>query len=74
MQNVIGLVQLRNQSTSHAGTKDAQKLVDLLKKYLTPPGEILEQVVSAEKKVFSISMISPTNTIAECSMILTSID
>ena len=39
-QNVIGLVELKNSSISHMNKQDAAKFVDLLKKYLTPPGKL----------------------------------
>ena len=39
-QNVIGLVEMKNSCTAHVSKDDPQKLVDLLKKYLTPPGII----------------------------------
>lgn len=39
-QNVISLVELRNDgATAHMGKSDPSKLINLLKKYLTPPDE-----------------------------------
>ena len=40
-QNVISLVELRNDgSTHHMSKNDPNKLISLLKKYLTPPDEV----------------------------------
>lgn len=42
-QNVISLIELKHSSLNHVDRKDTIKLVDLLKKYLTPPDEAIEE-------------------------------
>ena len=37
-QNVISLIELKHSSLNHVDRKDTIKLVELLRKYLTPPG------------------------------------
>ena len=39
-QNVISLIELKHSSLNHVDRKDTIKLVELLRKYLTPPGSL----------------------------------
>merc|ERR1739838_141024 len=63
-QNVISLVELRNDgSTHHLSKNDPNKLISLLKKYLTPPDEIDSRSSSRTDNHQSVEKSEPSEDI-----------
>ena len=63
-QNVISLIELKHSSLNHVDRKDTIKLVDLLKKYLTPPGNYFLVFESRLKILFRRGYRGITNQIS----------